>query len=79
MMSHAEAYALYGVTATALQTALPPATAATLLARGEIKEKGVFPPEALAPKPIMKAFAELGFQWNEMKKEENPLLLPLLA
>lgn len=79
LMSHAAAYAQYGVTATALQTALPPATAATLLARGEIKEKGVFPPEALAPSPIMNAFTELGFQWNEVKKEEALPLLPLLA
>ncbi len=74
IMSHTEAYAYYGVTATALQTALPPATAATLLARGQIREKGVFPPEALAPNPIMKAFTELGFQWNEVRKEETPIL-----
>jgi hypothetical protein len=30
---------------------------------------GVFPPEALAPNPITKALAELGFQWNEVRKE----------
>jgi saccharopine dehydrogenase (NAD+, L-lysine-forming) len=63
--NHEEANRRYSATATAVQTALPPAVAATLFARGTIKERGVFPPEVLNPEPIMKGFTEFGFTWNE--------------
>lgn len=65
IMSHEEANRQYKATATAVQTALPPAVAATLLARGTIKQKGVFPPEVLDAAPIMNAFTEFGFNWHE--------------
>jgi saccharopine dehydrogenase (NAD+, L-lysine-forming) len=65
IMSHEEANRLYKATATAVQTALPPAVGATLFARGTVKERGVFPPEVLNPEPIMKGFTEFGFTWVE--------------
>jgi saccharopine dehydrogenase-like NADP-dependent oxidoreductase len=68
IMSHEEANRLHKATATAVQTAIPPSAAATLLARGTINKKGVFPPEALDPKPILDAFTEFGFTWHEITK-----------
>ena len=65
IMSHETANNLYKATATAAQTALPPAVAATLFAQGLIKKKGVYPPETLNPLPLMNAFTEFGFTWHE--------------
>jgi saccharopine dehydrogenase (NAD+, L-lysine-forming) len=72
IMSHEEANTRYRATATAVQTAIPPAVAATLFARGTIKQKGVFPPEALDPAPIMKTFTEFGFTWHETTAQPSP-------
>jgi saccharopine dehydrogenase-like NADP-dependent oxidoreductase len=65
IMSHETANNLYKATATAAQTALPPAVAATLFAQGLIKKKGAYPPETLNPLPLMNAFTEFGFTWHE--------------
>jgi len=69
MMSHEECWEKYKTNATAVQTAIPPSIATVLSARGVISKKGVYPPEALEPGPIMKAFTEMGFPWHESKKE----------
>jgi len=64
-----EVYRKYGVTAVAWQTAMPPSIAAVMFARGEITRKGVYPPEALEPRPILERFNEFGFVWSEEKKD----------
>jgi len=47
----------------------PPAVAATMLIRGEIKERGVMPPECLNPDPFLAKLAEKGIQtYEKMEK-----------
>jgi saccharopine dehydrogenase-like NADP-dependent oxidoreductase len=48
-ISHEAAYDLCGIHATAYQTAMSPVVAIEMMARGEIKEKGVKPPEVVDP------------------------------
>ena len=67
--SYEESWKKHKGTAVAVQTATPPAIATILFARGVIDKKGVYPPEMLDPKPIMKAFTEMDFPWHEVKKE----------
>jgi len=64
-MSHQEAYRKYGVTATAYLTGTPPAIGAVMLAKGDIKTRGVIPPECLEPKPLLKEIEKKGIKINE--------------
>ena len=66
---HEESWREYRANGTAVQTAIPPAIATVLKARGVIDRKGVFPPEVLEPGPIMEAFMKKGFPWHEEKKQ----------
>jgi len=64
-MSHREAYEKYGVTATAYLTGTPPAIGAVMLAKGDIKIRGVIPPECLEPKPFLAEIEKKGIRVNE--------------
>ncbi len=48
-ISHERAHEICGIHATAYQTACPVAVAVEMIARGEIQEKGVRPPEIIDP------------------------------
>jgi saccharopine dehydrogenase-like NADP-dependent oxidoreductase len=48
-ISHEKAHQICGIHATAYQTAMPVVVAVEMLARGEIKAKGVKPPECVDP------------------------------
>ena len=47
------------------EVAIPAVTTATMLAKGEIKTKGVIPPECLEPKPFLTKLAEKGMTFQE--------------
>ena len=50
--------------------AVPAALTATMLAKGEIKTKGVIPPEGLEPEPFLAKLAEKGWVFQEMITKE---------
>ncbi|UCE15472.1 MAG: hypothetical protein JSV12_06235, partial [Candidatus Bathyarchaeota archaeon] len=53
--------------------AVPAALTATMLAKGEIKTKGVVPPEGFEPKPFLAKLAEKGWIFQEsITKEIHP-------
>jgi saccharopine dehydrogenase-like NADP-dependent oxidoreductase len=59
--------------ATWAEVAVPATITATMLAKGEIKAKGVIPPEGLEPKPFLKKLAEAGMTFQEsISKEVMP-------
>jgi saccharopine dehydrogenase (NAD+, L-lysine-forming) len=60
MDSHRDTYERYGYSLTLVQTGIPPALAARLLATGTIQERGVMMPEALDPEPFMDNFSREG-------------------
>jgi len=68
-MSHQDCWKEYKATATPTQVAVPTAIAATLYAQGKIKERGVYPPEVLDAKMILRNFTKYGFKWNQIKKK----------
>jgi len=47
------------------EVAVPAVTTAIMLAKGEIKTKGVIPPECLEPKPFLTKLAEKGMTFQE--------------
>jgi saccharopine dehydrogenase (NAD+, L-lysine-forming) len=47
------------------RVAVPAVITATMLARGEVKRKGVIPPEGLEPKPLIARLAEWGMPFQE--------------
>ncbi|MBX5326198.1 MAG: saccharopine dehydrogenase family protein [Candidatus Bathyarchaeia archaeon] len=56
----------YGVSALAYLTGMPLSVASQMLAKGEIKQTGVLPPEiALKPEPFMKELAKRGVKITE--------------
>jgi saccharopine dehydrogenase (NAD+, L-lysine-forming) len=61
-LSHQEAYKKYGVTATSYLTGTPPAIGAVMLAKGDIKVRGVIPPECLEPKPLLAKIEKKGIK-----------------
>lgn len=67
-MSHKEAYEKYGTHATAYMTGTPVAAAAIMLARGEIKRRGVFPAECLDADKFLKQAQKMGIKINEVVK-----------
>lgn len=68
-MSHQEAYRKHGVTATAYLTGTPPAIGAVMLAKGDIKVRGVIPPECLEPQPLLAEIEKKGIKRNEVIHE----------
>jgi saccharopine dehydrogenase (NAD+, L-lysine-forming) len=68
-ISHQDAYKKYGVTGTAYLTGTPPAVGAVMLAKGEIEERGVIPPECLKPLPILKEIEKKGIKIHEKMQE----------
>jgi len=62
--SHDDAFARYGVQGTGLQTGVPAACAAIMLAKGLIKEKGVLAPERIEPAPFLDLMAKHGTPWS---------------
>jgi len=64
--SHDEAYQRFGVQGTGLQTGVPAACAAILLARGLFADRGVFAPECIEPKPFLDLMTEHGTPWSVM-------------
>jgi len=62
--SHDEAFEKYGVQGTGLQTGVPAACAAIMLAKGLIKEKGVLAPERIDPQPFLDLMTEHGAPWG---------------
>jgi len=52
--------------------AIPAVVTATMLAKGEIKVKGVIPPEGLEPKPFLAKLAERGVTFQERVTREIP-------
>jgi saccharopine dehydrogenase (NAD+, L-lysine-forming) len=73
MDSHRETYEQYGYTLTVVQTGIPPALAARLIATGKIKERGVMMPEALDPEPFMESFSREGLKVFVEKREVERL------
>jgi saccharopine dehydrogenase (NAD+, L-lysine-forming) len=62
--SHDEAFERYGVQGTGLQTGIPAACAALMLARGIITEHGVFAPEQIEPAPFLELMRSHGAGWD---------------
>jgi saccharopine dehydrogenase (NAD+, L-lysine-forming) len=62
--SHDEAFDRYGVQGTGLQTGVPAACAAIMLARGLIAEHGVLAPERIDPAPFLQLMTEHGAPWR---------------
>ena len=73
LMSHEEAYEEFDTTATAYLTGTPPAVAALMIGKGEIKARGVYPPEYLSPEPILQRLADHDIIVNAMVTEEAPI------
>ena len=69
--SFRENYEKWGTTWAGV--AIPAALTATMLAKGEIKTKGVIPPEGLEPEPFLAKLAENGWVFQErITKEIHP-------
>lgn len=62
--SHDEAFRRYGVQGTGLQTGVPAACAALMLAKGLIREHGVLPPERIDPGPFLQFMEDHGAPWG---------------
>lgn len=73
MDSHRETYEKYGYSLTLVQTGIPPALTARLLAEGAIKERGVMMPEALDPELLMDSFSKEGLPIFIEKREVERL------
>lgn len=73
LMSHEEAYEEFDTTATAYLTGTPPAVLAIMLGEGEIKARGVYPPEYLSPGPILQNLDDYDITVHSMVTEETPI------
>jgi len=62
--SHDEAYERFGVQGTGLQTGVPAACAALMLAKGLIVEKGVLAPERIDPAAFLGLMEAHGAPWD---------------
>ena len=69
MDSHRETYERYGYSLTLVQTGIPPALTARLLATDKILERGVMMPEALDPEALMSDFTREGLPIFVEKRE----------
>jgi len=64
----------YGVSALAYLTGMPLSVASQMLAKGEIKQTGVLPPEtAIKPEPFMKELAKRGVKITETIQKTHVL------
>ena len=71
IFSFRESYEKWGTTGAGV--AVPAALTATMLAKGEMKTKGVIPPEGLKPEPFLAKLAEKGWIFQEIiTKEIHP-------
>ena len=61
--SHDEAEARYGVQGTGLQTGVPAACAAIMLAKGVVRQAGVLAPEQIEPGPFLDLMTAHGTPW----------------
>ncbi len=66
-LDHQECFQRYGFNATAYPVGAPMAMSAIMMERGEIKRKGVFPPEVLDPAPFLKRLPEFGIPIYEKR------------
>ena len=73
MDNHRETFDRYGYSLTVVQTGIPPALTAKLLVTGEITERGVMMPEALAPDALMNNFSKEGLRIFVEKREVEEL------
>ncbi len=73
MDSHRDTYERYGYSLTVVQTGIPPALTAKLLATGKITERGVMMPEALDPEELMNNFSREGLPIFVEKREVERL------
>jgi len=73
MDSHRDTYERYGYSLTLVQTGIPPALTARLLATGKIRERGVMMPEALDPTELMNSFTREGLPIFVEKREVERL------
>ncbi len=73
MDSHRDTYEKYGYSLTVVQTGIPPALAAKLLATGKIFERGVMMPESLDPEELMANFTREGLPIFVEKREVERL------
>jgi saccharopine dehydrogenase (NAD+, L-lysine-forming) len=74
--SHDEAGAQYGVQGTGLQTGVPAACAAIMLAKGMISRAGVLAPEQIEPAPFLDLMTAHGTPWGVVDlppEEELPI------
>ena len=66
-MDHQESFRKHGFNATSYPVGAPMAMAAEMIARGEIDRRGVFPPEALDPRPFQTNLPEYGITVEEKR------------
>ncbi len=71
MDSHRDTYEKYGYSLTVVQTGIPPALTARLLATGKIPERGVMMPEHLDPEELMANFSREGLPIFVEKRESS--------
>ena len=73
--SHDQAYAQMGVQGTGLQTGVPAACGAIMIARDQVPGKGVFAPEQIDPEPFLKLMTEHGAPWGvvDLPLDELPI------
>lgn len=62
--SHDEAFERFGVQGTGLQTGVPAAVAAVMLAQGLITATGMLPPERIDPQPFLELMTAFGAPWG---------------
>ncbi|MEM0342860.1 MAG: saccharopine dehydrogenase C-terminal domain-containing protein [Thermoplasmata archaeon] len=67
-LNHERTFRKYGHSATAYSVGVPFAIAAILFARGEIKQRGVFPPEMLDPGPWPEMLKKYGMPVHTLKQ-----------
>jgi saccharopine dehydrogenase (NAD+, L-lysine forming) len=70
--SHDDAFERSGVQGTGLQTGVPAACAAIMLARGLVREHGVFAPERIDPQPFLDLMTEHGAPWEVVDLPVEP-------
>jgi saccharopine dehydrogenase (NAD+, L-lysine forming) len=71
--SHDESWREYGVQGTGYQTGAAAACAVTLFARGEVPQRGVVSPEALAPRPFIAEMERHGLPVEVVELEPGAL------
>src|SRR3990170_193689 len=65
LMDHQDTWKRFGFNAVAFTTGAPPVVGVEMFARNEITKRGVYPPEALDPAPIVKHLPDVGIPVGE--------------